>query len=187
MLQVSCSRLTVIVLDMAKSAATLMRLGANEIVMAPASDLSPIDPQFLIPGRGLASAKEIQRAAMTAEERVSAKPDSYELYASLLADVNMLMIEQATSALDRTGTLLAEALGCVRGRTEDEVNRLATALKGPLIDESTVHGATIGEQAGGLGLPVRVVDRSDSSWEVVWDLWTRYFQLGAFQLGNGSV
>ncbi|MGQ0772912.1 MAG: SDH family Clp fold serine proteinase [Pseudonocardiales bacterium] len=188
MLQASCSRLTIIVPDMAKSAATLMCLGADEIVMAASSDLGPIDPQFLIAGRGLVSAKEIQRAVMTAEERVSSKPGSYELYASLLADVNMLMVEQATSALDRTGTLLVEALRCVRGRKDDEVASLAAALKGPLIDESKFHGATIGPaKAHELGLPIRLVNRDEPSWDLVWNLWTRYFELGCFPVGHMGV
>ena len=111
-LQASCSHLTIVVPDMAKSASTLMCLGADTIIMGPASDLGPVDPQFSLPDRGgLVSAREIQRAVRDAESRVAEQPETLELYASLLADVNMLMVEQATSALERTEVLIREALG----------------------------------------------------------------------------
>ena len=48
-----------------------------------------------------ASAKEIVAAVDEAEHRVTNNPDSFPLFASLLSEVNMLMVEQARSALDR--------------------------------------------------------------------------------------
>ena len=56
--QSRCDELTVIVPDMAKSAATLLSLGAHHIMMGPASDLGPIDPQLLIRNEWVA-AKDI--------------------------------------------------------------------------------------------------------------------------------
>ncbi|HEY8751175.1 MAG TPA: hypothetical protein VIM11_24540 [Tepidisphaeraceae bacterium] len=46
-----CQKLTVIVPDYAKSAATLLCLGADEIFMAPAAELGPLDVQILHPDR----------------------------------------------------------------------------------------------------------------------------------------
>jgi len=77
-LQSRCSRLTIIVPDMAKSAATILCLGANEILMSASSDLGPVDPQFPINGR-LVGAKEIEQAVKDAEERVQAAPDTYRV------------------------------------------------------------------------------------------------------------
>jgi hypothetical protein len=82
-MQIRCSELSMLVPDMAKSAATLMRLGAHEIVMGPGGDLGPVDPQFQIGGRSLASAKEIVAAVAEAEEHVRANPDVFPLYAGL--------------------------------------------------------------------------------------------------------
>ena len=56
--QARCKELTVIVPDMAKSAATLLAVGAHYILMGPASDLGPIDPQFLLEGN-LVAAKDV--------------------------------------------------------------------------------------------------------------------------------
>jgi ATP-dependent protease ClpP protease subunit len=44
--QARCHELTIIVPDKAKSAGTLLALGAHNILMGPTSDLGPIDPQF---------------------------------------------------------------------------------------------------------------------------------------------
>jgi hypothetical protein len=185
-MQARCSELTIIIPDMAKSAATILCLGADHILMSPSSDLGPVDPQFRV-GDRLVGAKEIERAVANAEERVQAAPDTYPLYAGLLADVNMLMVEQARSAMGRSYDLIKEALIC-SGRDEAESAVLADRLRGPLVDEAMTHSATVGPvHAQSLGLPVDVADMDGTQWALVWALWTRYFQLGAWPAGNRAV
>ena len=112
-------------------------LAPKHILMGPGGDLGPIDPQMIFPGedgrRTAASAKEIVAAIGEAEERIRANPGSFPLFASLLSDVNMLMVEQAKAALSRSEALMREALS-VSGRTREEVDALAAKLKEPLID-----------------------------------------------------
>lgn len=187
-LQARCCKLTVVVPDMAKSAGTLLCLGADEIVMGPSGDLGPVDPQFAIGRRGLVGAKEIVAAIDEAERRVTSAPDTFALFASLLADVNMLMFQQAKSAIDRSESLMREALGCATGRTDIEVSKLAGALKEPLIDEPTSHNAVVSAgQAEKWGLPVRAADLASEEWHLVWSLWTRYFTMGCFPAGPTAV
>lgn len=186
-MQARSSELTIIVPDMAKSAATVMCLGADKILMGPASDLGPIDPQFQLPNGRLVSAKEIEAAVNRAEQRVQASPDTFPLYAGLLTDVNMLMVEQAHSALERSYSLMSEALMCAR-RSDEEAESLAKQLRGPLVDDPTVHAATVGpETARKLGLPVHLADLNSQEWQAIWALWTRYFALGCFPAGQQSV
>ena len=75
-MQLRCKELTVVVPDMAKSAATILCLGAHHILMGPGGDLGPIDPQMIFPGedgmRTAVSAKEIVAAIGEAEERIRA-------------------------------------------------------------------------------------------------------------------
>lgn len=185
-MQARCSRLTIIVPDMAKSAATIMCLGADELLMGPASDLGPVDPQFQVNGR-LVGAKEIEQAVKSAEARVQAAPEAFPLYAGLLADVNMVMVEQARSAMARSYDLIREALACA-DRTPEECTVLAEALRGPLVDEPVYHGATVGpDQARALGLPVTTADVDGEAWQLIWGLWTRYFQIGAWPAGSVAV
>jgi hypothetical protein len=115
-----CCEPTMVLPDMAKSAATVMCLGADRIVMGPGGDLGPVDPQFQLE-QSLASAKELVAAVDEAEDRITANPDTYPLFAGLLSDVNMLMVEQARSALARTGALVREALACVPQRMLEDV------------------------------------------------------------------
>jgi ClpP class serine protease len=78
-----CKKLTVIVPDQAKSAATLIALGAHEIIMGPASDLGPIDSQIQLPGKtGFVAAKDIIAAVDDAAAKIQAAPATYPLYAA---------------------------------------------------------------------------------------------------------
>lgn len=185
-MQARCSELSIIVPDMAKSAGTIMCLGANHIIMGPASDLGPVDPQFRLKGE-LVGAKEIEQAVKAAEERVAASPDTFALYSGLLAELDMVMIEQARSAIARSHALVGEALAC-RGLDKKEKEALAKRLQGPLIDESKYHGATVGPGlATEIGLPVILMDPASEQWQLIWSLWTRYFHIGAGPAGGRSV
>ena len=180
--------MTRVIPDMAKSAATLVCLGADEIVMGPIGDLGPVDPQFQLGPRSLVSAKEIVEAVKEAEDRVTQNPATYPLFSGLLADVNMLMVEQARNALDRTGALVREALASHGHRTDEDVTQLAKALQAPLIDDSSSHSAVLPVHvAAQFGLPAVPADPSSEQWRLIWSLWTRYFALGGFPSGNTAI
>ncbi|MDR0416263.1 MAG: ATP-dependent Clp protease proteolytic subunit [Propionibacteriaceae bacterium] len=187
-MQQRCRELTVVVPDMAKSAATILCLGANHILMGPSGDLGPIDPQMIFEEKMIASAKEIVAAVAEAEQRVTNNPDSYPLFASLLADVNMLMVEQARSALDRSAALMVEALKSQGARSDEEVKALTERLQAPLIEAPASHSAVISaDDATNLGLPVIKADTSSEPWRVLWSLWTRYFSMRCFPNGQKAI
>ena len=147
--QARCRELTVIVPDQAKSAATILAMGAHRILMGPSSDLGPVDPQFWI-GTGekgaLVAAKDIIAAVRAAEEAVAANPATYPLHASLLSDVTALKVQQARSALARTGDLVEEALKSQTSRSQEDVAALKAKLQSPLIELPKEHGAVFGSQ-----------------------------------------
>jgi hypothetical protein len=188
-MQLRCTELTVIVPDQAKSAATLMCLGADRILMGPAGDLGPVDPQ--LPGDtdwNLVSCKDLVRAVAEAEARVIRAPDAYPLFASLLSDVSMVMLEQARSAIDRSESLVREALACAATRTSEEVEALTGRLRGPLIDEPATHSAVVSAPAARRhGLPVELAEPASDRWRLIWSLWVRYVHLGCFPVGQCSV
>lgn len=187
-LQARCTELTILLPDMAKSAATILCLGADRIVFGPGGDLGPVDPQMRYPNGTLASAKELVEAVDEAEKRITANPETYPLFANLLAEVTMIMVEQARYALARSGALVKEALGAATGRTAEDVQALAESLQQPLIEEPTSHSAVIGvEAAKSFGLPAEAADPDSDEWAIVWSLWTRYFNLGAFPVGPVAV
>ena len=187
-LQARCTELTVVLPDMAKSAATILSLGADHLVFGPGGDLGPVDPQMRYPNGTLASAKELVEAVDEAERRITANPDTYPLFANLLAEVTMIMVEQARFALARSGALVREALAAATGRTQGDVDALAATLQEPLIEEPTSHSAVIScDAARQFGLPAEAADPASETWAIIWSLWTRYFNLGAFPVGPVAV
>lgn len=180
--------LTIIVPDMAKSAATILCLGADHILMGPSGDLGPIDPQMILGQGSMVSAKEIVAAVDEAEKRVNANQGSFALFSSLLSDVNMLMVEQARSALSRSESLMRESLSSLSSRTSEEVDQLADKLRAPLIDIPSSHSAVFSaEDALRNGLPITIAEVDQDQWKLIWMLWTRYFSMGCFPVGGKAI
>jgi len=175
-LQSRCSKLVLVIPDLAKSAATLLALGADEIRLGPASDLGPIDPQMLI-GKRWYAAKDIISALAQAEQSVSQNRSLTPLWANLLAEVTALDIRSAQTELDRTGFMIRQALGYRTNPPNDEkIEALATELLKALQEESTTHATTLGpRELKKLGLPVIEVDPNSWEWECIWRLWAFYW------------
>lgn len=177
--QSRCRKLTVIVPDAAKSAATLLAIGAHHILMGPSSDLGPIDPQFYL-NNNLVAAKDIIAAVDDAAARVQNAPDTYPLYASLLSNVTALIVQQARSALDRSEDSLLEALQSNPDRSPEEVTALRDRLKDSLITGPSTHGAIFGtKDALQAGLPIIEAALQSQQWRMIWRLWAKYYSLGA--------
>jgi hypothetical protein len=187
--QARCKELTVIIPDQAKSAGTILALGAHRILMGPTSDLGPIDPQFQVgTSGGLVSAKDIIAAVEAAESAIQTKPDTYPLHSALLADVTALMVQQARSALARSGDIMREAIESNPDRTKDDVDKLCIKLKEPLIDIPKSHGAILGEDyANDLGLPITAADPRGDQWQLIWRLWMKYWSISQRIYEGSSV
>lgn len=176
--QSRCRELTVIIPDQAKSAATLLSLGAHHILMSPMSDLGPIDPQLPGDGELLVAAKDIIAAVDNAAQKVQEAPETYPLYVSLLSDVSSIMLQQARTALDSTADLLQEALSSNPDRSAAAVMDLIHSLTEPLINRHRTHSALFSvRNAIDAGLPAQEVDLQSEQWRMVWSLWTKYFTL----------
>ena len=176
--QSRCRELTVMVPDAAKSAGTLLAIGAHHILMGPSSDLGPIDPQFYLNG-DLVAAKDIIAAVDDAAQRVQNAPDTYPLYASLLSNLTALIVQQARSALDRSEDSLLEALQSNPDRSPEEATALRDRLKDSLITGPSTHGAIFGtKDALEAGLPIVEADLHSEQWRMIWRLWAKYYMLG---------
>lgn len=188
-LQARCRQLTVLVPDQAKSAATLLVLGAHTIVMGPTSDLGPVDPQFRVPrgnGYDLVAGKDLIEAVDRAEKAVAAQPDTYPLHATLLADVSGLLVATARSAMARTDDLVEECLSGCTGRTQQDAKTLAKGLRRPLIAASKSHAAVFGAaDALAAGLPVQELDYSSDQWQLIWRLYMKYRTIPANGIYEG--
>ena len=98
-----------IVPNQAKSAGTILILGAHRIVIGPTSDLGPVDPQFFTRDGSSYSAKDLLAAVENAEQAIADNPETYPLHVSLLANVTAVIVQQARSAMGRSEDLIREA------------------------------------------------------------------------------
>lgn len=165
-----------VVPDVAKSAATLLALGADEIRLGPASDLGPVDPQMQIGQRWFA-AKEVIAAVEQAQVAVAANRSLTPLWASLLAEVTALDVQAARAELARTEPMIRQALS-YRSNPPDAATteKLVGALVAALQENAVTHGASLGpSELEKLELPVAKMDPNSWEWQCVWRLWSLYW------------
>ena len=167
----------VIVPDTAASAATLLALAAESVVMSDTSALGPVDPQILLPRRDqYFPAKGIVEIVNDLDERTRDNPQAFELYAALLADVDAVAYQTAKDAIARTRELVPEVLRLRHAPpTDEEVEAMTDNLQ-----SSAMHSATIGHaRAGELGVPAEYMSPHSPTWDLLWRLHAHY----AFLLG----
>lgn len=183
MAQAASARFVVLVPESAKSAATILALGAHEIVMGPTSDLGPIDPQVFLPRRGYVSAKDLIAAVDRAFADIEKRPATFPLHAAMLGGIDATSVQFARSALSRTKDLALQAVSSNPDRKELDVKSMCKSITTPLINAPHSHGALIGpEEAKVAGLPVKELDPTSEQWRRIWALWTQYFSLAPIDL-----
>ncbi len=171
--------LRVIVPDYAKSAGTLVALGADTIVMSDSSELGPIDPQIISRD---ANGQPVQRPAHTYVDGYDAlaskinDPQSYadgkntDAEKQLLAAFDPAHLNLCRQLIERSRQL-AEAL-LKQGMLQDGTY---TKVASDLTDNDrwhSDHGAVIDSQdAQTMGLHVEYLDPNCREWQAYWRLY----------------
>ncbi|UTP41727.1 hypothetical protein M9M90_21110 (plasmid) [Phenylobacterium sp. LH3H17] len=158
-----------IVPDFAKSAGTLMALGANTIVMSDSSELGAIDPQFYLKdGQGNDICHSVLRyldAYRQHAEALRANPE--DPVAQLMFDkFDPNLVRKFEGIRDRASTL-AEDLLKRRGKPY-------STIAGNLMDIARwkSHNQMISAQdAVEIGLDVEVMSSEDDIWRLYWELY----------------
>ena len=168
----------VVVPDTAASAATLLALAAEAIVMSDTSALGPVDPQVYLPARkNFYPAKNIVKIVDDLDHRTKENPHAFELYSALLADVDAILYQTAKDAIERTEELVPEVLRLRRPPPDDERIEAITAN----LQSSPMHSATIGHaKASDLGLPALYMRPHSSEWDMLWRLHAHYVHVLGF-------
>lgn len=162
-------QLRVIVPDYAKSAGTLMALGANTIVMSDSSELGPIDPQISSKdgdGRDVVysvltylNAYEEARKALAAAPNDLASRITFEKF-------DPVLVRKFQSIRDRA-RMFAENLLKRRGAN---FSKIASDLMD--VSRYPSHGQMIDwEQARTIGLPIQYFAPTDPVWRKYWALY----------------
>jgi membrane-bound ClpP family serine protease len=167
----------VIVPDFAKSAATMIALGSDKILMGYLSELGPIDPQFMtgpigpgIPARSLIDGLEIIR------EKVKAG-DPIQLYYPMLSQIRPELIARAQSAIDESKEFAEKWLK--QYQLKDNPKQAEMVAEWLSASDSKKkyksHGKVldVDECANELKLNVECLPQDSELWNKVWELYSR--------------
>lgn len=179
-------KLRVIVPNIAKSAATLLALGADQILMGYCSELGPIDPQVPIVVSGMTqwiSAFAFVEARDKLMGQIAAATKKKEPTVGLLQQLAGLNIPFTDEMENQIGFAKKTAvallgkymLGPKLPVTKTRVKK-ANEIAQKLLSKELfpVHGHYIdGATAKQLGLEVDVLDKDDSLWKLIWGYYIR--------------
>lgn len=170
---------SVIVPKMAKSAATMVCLGADEVIMSKTSELGPIDPQILIrddkgqPVRYQA-AHEILESYHKLMSDANSTKGRIEPFLQQLSRFDARDIRNIQSAQDLSESIAVNLLkkGALRNSTNAQIRKKIRLLTDP--KQTGDHGRPLFHDAAKkCGLNVVVVENKDPIWRIVWEIYLR--------------
>lgn len=164
----------IIVPDTAASAATLLTLAADSVIMGDVSVLGPIDPQIPMPTRDrYVAAKQITGIVNDFEERAKANPRATGLYGALLVDIDGITYQEAKAAIDQTEEIVSDMLKLRRdgSHSQELTSEIAKKLQSP-----ATHAPNIGyAEAIEAKIPAKHADTLPAEyWAMLWELHTLY-------------
>ena len=171
--------LEVVIPDAAKSAATLVALGANSIKMSDSSELGPIDPQFPHASGLWVSGAAVLEEYKMAEDAYANEPDNRAL-AAAFEKFDPILIAVMRQAMSRARTCAENLLKRQGGNYTEAPSALVDIKRFPS------HGQMIGWRvAREIGIPqVHYVDPQDPLWQQYRQL---YHHQRAVTLGDVRV
>ncbi|WP_052807463.1 SDH family Clp fold serine proteinase [Risungbinella massiliensis] len=169
--------LRVVVPQAAKSAATLISLAADEIVMSDTSELGPIDPQVTIPtSYGLAfrpAQAFLNGLEMIKKEHVDGQALNPTYY-PFLKGVDAALIDYCYKSIEHSKRLAVKWLSrSMKKNQPKEAARIAEELIN--IEKYPNHGQVINYQDGlRIGLRITYQSFDDPIWRAFWRLYVNY-------------
>jgi hypothetical protein len=178
MLRSEVKSFRVIIPESAKSAATLLALSANEILMSCMSELGPIDPQIRTSIDPL-TGQPIYRPAWSIlntlehlEKEVKEKGRDPGLIITIVRNLDPTMLDVASKAIDYSITLAEDWLHRYMGLTKEKAKATATYLSDAGIH--LTHGRVISlEEAKKQGLRVSNIEDDKKLWPLVREYYLR--------------
>jgi ATP-dependent protease ClpP protease subunit len=164
---------TVIIPKQAKSAATMVCLGARKLLMSATSELGPIDPQISDETSQYA-AHEIIESYEELVQKANKTKGRIEPYLQQLNRFDARNIRWIRSAQQLSESIAVKALqtGAMKGKTASQVRKMIKPFLSP--EYTKVHGRPIyHDVAKQCGLDVDVHELKSDIWRKVWDIYVR--------------
>lgn len=186
-----CKRFRVIIPNEAKSAATLISLGADEIIMGPTSELGPIDAQIEAMIEGVVR-------YISAQSFIDARDDLLKRHAVLKkngedvdAILQMVMtldlpfIAECEKLMDFGRDVGKKLLSTYMFKADPDKDAKSAKIVSELssVERHKVHGRTIsGQMARSMGLNVKLGGHDDKLWKTAFE----YYQRASVALARGQ-
>lgn len=180
MCRARCKNFVAIVPNTAKSAATLICLGVDEILMGYLSELGPIDPQIrifsaqgawvFVPAQTIIDGFDDLAKGLKTTQNPTSELDP-RAYLQLLSKLDPPTYDYAKKAQKLTDQFASAWLSKYmlkgnRQKVDNIVRELANATKW------LSHGRAISyEMAKDLGLNVKMMERDGKLWKMIWELY----------------
>lgn len=161
----------------AKSAATMICLGAREILMGASSELGPVDPQIPISdgdGNWMVSAFHVVDTYDTLFEDAVKAEGNLQPYIQQLGRYHASVIEHLRSVIGLSKDISIKSLqsGMMKGKTEDQIEKSIKIFLTP--DDPKTHGRPIfRDTARESDLQIRDVDYKSKLWISIYELYLR--------------
>ncbi len=168
------SSLRVIVPEYAKSAATLIALASDEVVMGLASELGPIDPQIMRRGPGgtvvYTSAQCFIDEFDSIKKEVEAEDKLSPAYFPLLDGLDLGFMRMCRNHIARSKNFATKWL--TRYMLKDNPQAAAEiAEKLGNVQQWLSHGAVVdAEESSGMGIKVKTLGQEEPLWQHLWYL-----------------
>ena len=164
----------------AKSAATMVALGASKIHMSPTAELGPVDPQVAYNPMGgedvlwISAAEYIRSYDKLMNRGTSGDVKRLEPIIQQLARFDARFIEQLQSAQKLAEDISIKLLqgGMMKDGNEDAIRKKISPF---LVQEETAsHGRMIHARgAKKCGLKVETIGLRSNIWDLIWELYVR--------------
>ncbi|HEV2195052.1 MAG TPA: hypothetical protein VGR55_05700 [Candidatus Acidoferrum sp.] len=170
----------VVIPNMAMSAATVLAMGSDEVLMSETSKLGPIDPQMIFQtkeGAFMRAAKSFIDAFSSLVQEANALAGTGQSIAGhlhLLTKQDPSWIIECIRARNATTALAQRVLksGMLKAKTEEEIAAVVASFFARGDSES--HGSRISaKEASDMGLSVHIADNKSEYWSLVWEIYVR--------------
>ena len=172
----TAAQFRVIVPELAKSAATLIALGSDEVIMGLASELGPIDAQVTGPGPGGARFQTSAQSFLDEFDRIKAEVAASDdgvlspAYYPLLEGLNIGFMRMCRKLMKRSRNFAEKWL---KKHMCDGDEKKAKKITADFCDVEkwVTHGEVIdADEAAIIGVNVKKLDQHDQLWEKLWYL-----------------
>jgi len=178
-----CKKFRVIIPNRAKSAATMIAMGADEILMGHTSELGPIDAQVPVVVAGIPkyisaqSFIDARDTLLTKFDEAKKKKEDARPYLQMLASLDIPFIEECQRMMDFgrdvvRGLLIKYMFAKEKdpAKKADGVVKMLSSVKQHKVHGRLIDGHTARSE---LGLTVNLLAIDNPLWQNVWEYYTR--------------